>query len=409
MNPIRSTSNQNHPPIANFKYKPYYLDPTDQQTIQFTNTSYDPDGDQLSSTWLVDREVVSHEHDYSTKLPQGEHRIDLRVSDDTTETENIVITRVNVEPDQIFPTKQLHTKRKGVRYSAGAFAPEWPSPTPSAEEMDEQLDTIHDELGCNAIWIIAGRGFEDNLIRCAKLAITKGFERVYVQPMYMAASPEETVQKIGEFAGRVRALRQTSETVVYAVGHEFSLETNILDGRDWYERVQNLSEDWNKVTSTLPKMFASIVKVCKKEYGYEIAYAAAIFEVDLIPWENPIFESVCTDAYVCVGCGWTEDWVFRHLSDLKRYRKPVNSSEWGCMTYHDAGYLAASALASQEAYDEDEQANYVGRYCDLLNRAGIGGSYYTIYNDTYDKGYGLYNGNRRKKGFYAYKSYQRVT
>lgn len=43
---------------------------------------------------------------------------------------------------------------------------------------------------------------------------------------------------------------------------------------------------------------------------------------------------------------------------------------------------------------------------------GIGtvdGALLYIYNDEWDKGFGLYNGAERKKGFYMYKSYQRVS
>jgi hypothetical protein len=63
----------------------------------------------------------------------------------------------------------------------------------------------------------------------------------------------------------------------------------------------------------------------------------------------------------------------------------------------------------QNPYDENDQADYVRRYCDMLNRARISGCFYTQYNEDYDKGYGLYNPvtRKRKKGFYMYKSYQR--
>ena len=33
-----SASKINHPPVASFKRKPWYLNPTDQQTTQFTNS-----------------------------------------------------------------------------------------------------------------------------------------------------------------------------------------------------------------------------------------------------------------------------------------------------------------------------------------------------------------------------------
>jgi hypothetical protein len=44
----------------------------------------------------------------------------------------------------------------------------------------------------------------------------------------------------------------------------------------------------------------------------------------------------------------------------------------------------------------------------VSNRARIDGYFYTQYDDPcfFDKGFGLYNGFKRKKVFYMYKSYQ---
>jgi hypothetical protein len=280
--------------------------------------------------------------------------------------------------------------------------------------MDEQLDTIHHELGCNAIVIFAGGDYEDELIECARLAIEKGFDRIYVGPEYMAASPEETVERIGRLAPRVRTLREKSDSIVFLVGHEFGLETAIVPGNDWFERLENLKKGmgWDEITRILPGMFNKIIKVCNENYGYQIAYRAIAWtEVDLVPWSNAAFESVGVDAYVQEGVGWTEDWILNLLSRLKMYRKPVCSMEAGCYAIKGAGRFAGQAPLPENPYDEDEQANYIRRYCDMLNRARIDGYYYTAYNDDWDKGYGLYNPDtrKRKKGFYMYKSYQRAS
>jgi hypothetical protein len=50
-----STYLENHPPVASFRRRPYYLAPTDQQIVHFTNTSYDLDGDQLEASATVDQ------------------------------------------------------------------------------------------------------------------------------------------------------------------------------------------------------------------------------------------------------------------------------------------------------------------------------------------------------------------
>jgi len=415
------STRENHPPVASFRRKPWYLNPTDEQTIRLTNFSTDPDNDPLTYRWLVDNQPVSTEKDYTAKLSVGQHLVELKVSDPLTTS--TTTQGVMVEPDQIYPVKPLRLKYKGISYFAGPVPPDWAGiPNPNEEEMDEQLDTIRHDLGCNAIIITAGEAYEDRMIECGRLAIEKGFERIHVQPRYMGASPDETVERIGKFATRVRELRQVSEAVVYSVGHEFGLETAIISGDNWFERLKNFLRqdpgDLDKIRATLPKMFRDIFATCRENYGYKISYAAISYlETDIVPWEDPAFESVGVDAILEEGLGSTEDWVLDLLSHLKKYHKPIQSMEAGCMTFTGAGKVAGTAPLQTNSgiqelvYDEDEQANWIKRYCDLLNRARIDGYFYTQYNDPFffDKGFGLYNDFKRKKGFYMYKSYQRTS
>ena len=406
----------NHSPVAAFDYKPKYLNPTDHQTVRFTNMSYDPDGDPLNYNWMIDDQTVSQDKDYSTKLPVGQHLIKLRVAD--SQNEDITGHIVGADPDQIYPAKPLRLKYKGITYFAGPVPPDWAgAPNPDHDEMDEQLDTIRDDLGCNAIIISGGEDYEDKLIECGRLAIEKGFERIHIQPRYMGASPDETVERIGKFAPRVRELRQVSDVLVYSVGHEFGLETAILRGDSWSERLKNFMkqdpQDLQKIRVTLQKMFKGILAICRENYGYQVSYASIAYpETDVVPWEDQTFESVGLDVILEPWDYSTERWVLGLLSNLKRYNKPIQSMEAGCMTFTGAARVAGTApLHTQESqqYDEDEQANWLKRYCDLLNKARIDGYFYTQYNDNWDKGYALYNPytRKRKKGFYMYKSYER--
>jgi hypothetical protein len=405
-----------YPPYPDFKYRPYYLCPTDQQTIQFTNMSYDLGGDPLTHTWLVDNREVSHEHDYSTRLPVGEHLVDLQVSDGKqTRVSSATIT---VEPDQIYPTRPLHIKHKGMRMMVG-----WKGMAPIPIDItDEKLNIIHDELGCNAVIIFGNTEFEDGLIEAGRLAIQKGFDRIYVAPMYLDVPIDETVQKIGRFAKKVRVLREASDSVVFMVGHEFTFDAyGIVPGETYPDRLRYPLEDpewlkdsyWRSLNSVLPNAFKQIIALCRENYGYQIAYAATIDEASyIVPWSDPIFESVSSDAYIWEKVGWTENWVVNHLSELESFRKPVNSTEWGCMTYKKASqewYHDAPEDLEKYPYDEDEQAEYIAQYCNMLNRARIAGAFYTQIDDERPIGYGLYNGKKRKKGFYMYKSYRRTS
>jgi len=114
----------------------------------------------------------------------------------------------------------------------------------------------------------------------------------------------------------------------------------------------------------------------------ERLYAATIWEADhIVPWSDPIFESVSSNVYIEDRVGWTENWIMRHLSRLERRGKPVDSTESGCPTYKGAREQASSAFLDEDLakypYDEDDQASYIARYCEMLNKANISGAFST--------------------------------
>jgi len=411
-----------YPPYADFRYKPYYLCPTDQQTIEFTNTSYDLGGNPLTHAWLVDNVEVSNERDYSTELPVGEHAVELQVSDG--EQIRVRSATVTVEPDQIYPPKQLHIQHKGMRMMVG-----WKGMAPIPIDItDEKLDIIHDELACNAVLIFGNTEFEDDLIEAGRLAIRKGFDRIYVAPLYLDLPIDETVENIGGFATKVKVLREESDSMVFMIGHEFTFDAyGIVPGETHPDRLRYPIEHpewvrssyWKALNSVLPEAFRRIIALCRENYGYQIAYAATPDEAaSIVPWSDPIFESVSSDAYIWEKAGWTEDWVVKHLSELKEFGKPVNSTEWGCLTYKGASqeWGFTDEDFAKYPYDEDEQARYIAQYCNMLNRAHISGAFCNQLDDERLRGYGLYRatdppyfgaGSSRKKGFYMYKSYRR--
>ncbi len=411
----------NNPPYADFELvKPKYILPAVGQEVLLRSTSKDEDGDPLIQKLYVN-EVLEQETqttnqpiDFRFKFKQpGTNRVKLEVSDGKlTDAREYYY---EVEPDQIYPTKPFNLKYKGIGYFAGNL-PGWPSsPTPSRDRMERELEIIRDDLGCNAVRIVAGGSYEDNLIECGKLAVDLGFDRIFICPRYMDETMEKTIERIGAFGGRVRDLKEISESIVYMVGNEFPLDTfDMIGGGGYYARVANMNKDWGRVVKMLPAMMREIIRVCREKYGYPISYAAIVKEVDLIPWSDPAFESVGVNAYLMEYYGW-DNWRVRKLfGGLKLYRKPIHSTEWGCMSYTDAGrYGAMAALhfSSGRGYDEDEQANYIDRYCRMLNQTGIDGSFYIDYFETgagSDTSYTLLNGVRRKKGFYMYKSFQRL-
>jgi len=413
------TTGINHPPvIPGIKIWPKYINPTTEYLIKLSTDAYDPDNDPLTYNWSIGGKDVSHEASFSTKLPEGRHWVGLEVSDGI---ESVGAgNSVTVEPDQIYPTQSLYVRYKGIGYSAGTYSPSTANiPTPTIDEMDEQLQTIHNELGCNAIMIYGGGDYENNLIECGRIAVEKGFELVYLQPKYLDATPEETIERIAKFADKVRVLREKyGNAISFCIGHEFGLETlGMIPGDNWNERleyqIKHPYEEWVAgVKRELPEMFRKLIPVVKEIYNNGFTYAAAVWEADLVPWDDPSFEAVCTNAYLMERYGQTKSWVINHLRSLEKHKKPVFSSEWGCITTK-GGDKFAGAPSTQEIlespYDEETQRNYIYIYgTDILNQAKIAGCIYTIYNENWDKGYGLYYNKKRKRGWYQYKAFERV-
>jgi len=396
-----TTSKLELPPFAKFQSRPQFINPTDQQAIEFINLSWDADGDPLTYEWLIDNRPVSTQKDFSTKLPVGLHLVQLNVSDGTTKSTATNI--VTVEPDQIYPSGQLKVRYKGVNYWTPSFK--------TTDQIDEELDTIQKELGCNAIILFGEHPAEEILIQGVKFAVEKDYERVYVSPRFIDATIEEAIAGTGNFAWKVRQLRDMSEKIVLVAGHELGADIRgIIPGDTYLERSVYIAthDDWVElVGAKFPDFLARIMEICKENYGYPVAYQASAAEYKLVNWSDPIFESVGVDAYISGGSNGD----VLALSGLKRFRKPVLSTEWGCMTYTGSGGVAGIAQVYEEKnpYDEDEQANYIRKYCETLNKIGIDGSFYTIYNDNDPKGFGLLNGTKRKKGFYMYKSYQKAS
>lgn len=415
----RRTTGVNYPPqISKIMIKPQTILPTTEYLIQLSNDAYDPDGDPLTYKWSIDHKEVGREPSFSIKLPEGYHWVDCLVSDGREERG--MGASVTVELDQIYTEKRpLYMKEKGTSYYVGNIMPEGPNVFPSEEEMYEQLDTIHNDLGCNAIIITGGDKWEDKIIRGSEMAIKKGFDRVYVQPRYVNYTPDETVKKIGEFAPKVRSLREKyGEVVAFCVGHEFLFETVIIRGGGFFERWKNgmTGADVDKIKQTLPEMFKEIIAVCKKNYGYPITYAATPYEAyeNLVPWSDPTFEAIGVDTYITEvqGIMNDENWWFNLFSRLKKVKKPIISFDWGMMSYENADKWGGLSplYAGNYPYDEEPQVRYIVRTLNMLNQARITGCHWVDYNDVYAAGHGLYNPItlERKKGFYMLKSHEIV-
>jgi hypothetical protein len=407
-----TTSRANRPPKADFEIKPKYINPTNETIIKFINKSTDPDADPLTFTWLIDGQPVSQDKDYATRLRVGRHQIQLRVTDGQTTASNY--EAITVEPDQIYPAKNIRIKIKGMKYAVGRAAPELtvtPKEIPNHEKMVDQLGTIHDEMGCNAVYLQAGAEYEDNLFDACEIAIQKQFDHIYPDLKFMHTPLDETVERLRKLAPRMAVLREKSPSITWVIGSEYVFQIkDIIPGNTFQEQTAWMYANNNgyitRMRENIPQVFRRIIPVIKANYPYPVAYAAEVNEAQFVPWNDPIFECVGTDAYLQDAWGANEAYLINYFSNLKRFGIPVIDFEFGCKAFTGAGAQTGYPPGWNKApYDENEQANYIDRYCAMQDRAGIDGIFYYIYNEEWDRGFGLYNGMSRKRGFYMYKSY----
>ena len=425
--PIQTPAN--NPPVVDLKIvSPRFLNPYVGQKVKFGYVVSDEDGDQLAlklieddqtvKEWTVEKapnSQITNVDDVISRSYQkeGGHKLVLEASDKDKKSKRWDDISFDVETEQIpdYPTKPLDVKYKGINYYATGISG-WGFYTPTKDQMNEHFDTILNELGCNAIIVTGDGNAEDHLIESTRLALGKGFDSVYIHPRYVNESIDTALEKLAKFAPKVKSLREESSKVVFMIGREFSIEqSGIVRGSDWFTRLANIARDWNRIQSMFGPYTWKVISALNKSYGHELAYASGAWEADLVPWDNPAFESVMTNAYIDQYYGHTETNVLGQLSGLKRYGKPVHSTEWGCFAFPDGEkYGGGGSLFKPWQFPEDqkEQANYIIKYLNMLNRAKIDGSFYILYDDPFPQSTGLLNGTRRRLGFYAYKSYRRA-
>jgi len=208
---------------ADFDYKPKrkYISHSPDETIEFRNlTRFE--GNRPYVVWSVDDVKASEDWDFSTQLTPGEHIIKLVVRNEDRTDSKLEDMEVD-ESGFSFPENQLNVRLKGVDFTPGFRDGAWKPLT--EEQMEEDLDVINHELGCNAVRIF---GDMDGLvIRCAGIALKKSFDCIVLAPRYVDSTVEETTRRVGTFAKEAEKLRTESNVVELCVANELSIEADL--------------------------------------------------------------------------------------------------------------------------------------------------------------------------------------
>jgi hypothetical protein len=411
-----------------------HIAPTDRDLILFLNNSTDPDTpiEAPDSKWYIQYngtgnwQYLNASKDYSARLPAGQHTIKLVISDG--QNQDFMIESIAVDKSDVYPTEQFTIDLKGMNYHIGRrYLGEY-GRYPDADEINESLEVIRNELGCNAIKLFGDN--PDVMVFAAQKAIEKGFQTIILSlrfkyaespPPYREATIDEHVKAVIEFSKRAEELRKTFGGIVLCIGEELQYTvTGLVDAPSYDERINlywKLTEEKRAaVNARLNEYLAIMVKGVRENFLGPVTYSPNEGTRFAVKWRELGLDIVSPMSYYGTE-QWTETKAVKDLLEFKKYGTPIYVTEFGAQCCVGAMADAGGDLCSRQTsptYSQDEQAQYIDRVLRIFAKARVDGIFYWdfIYKVEDDaESYGLMNWNRgdtlatRKLGFYKYKSY----
>ena len=414
----------NRPPKATFTYRTptrtlKYIAPTDRDLIMFLNNSTDPDGDPLTSRWYVryngtgDWKLLNGSRDHWGRLSVSNekgHEIKLVVSDGMKEDAAAAI--LPFDPAHMYKTTELlGVSLKGINYHVGRrYMGDYGS-TPTPDEINESLEVIRTELGCNAIKL-----YGDNLdvmIFSAEKAAEKGFQTIILSQRYSFTAPnqettiDEHVKAVIEFSKKAEAFRIKHDDVILNIGEELQYTVSgLVDAPSYSERTQIYSkmnpEERAVVDKKLNAYLGQMLEGVRSNFLGPVTYSPNPMTKFAIKWQELGFDIVGPMGYY-PDDGWnTESNIIKDLIRLKTYGKPVIITESGCECFVGAD---KGILYNNQEYYPEEQVKYLNRVMPAFMKARIDGIMhftfiYKVADDADSYGLMLWNKNNYvRRGF----------
>jgi hypothetical protein len=433
------------PPSPRFSYRTSqrsltHVVPTSDEEIQFINETEEPFYlPPVGYSWSVDGKLVSNSRAYSCRLPETKstgtpHTVELDgirafIPSSFRQT-------IDVDPARLpeYPERKMDIPIKGVVYRISDPTRGSPWRSPTDDEMAEDLQVIHDELGCNAIRIFGDykdwpdrRQYFDSVdelvLRCASKSIDVGFDVIAVSPVYDSLNIDETVRRVGSLAPKVEALsKMTDKTVLYVVGNSVSFfASGIVEGTTDDERLQEAlrRKDDPIFIAELNRAVERLLGASRKNApDLKLSYAAGPLEANMsrLKWDQMDVDVIGIMTYLDDA---SRQYLPSMVSDSKRYGKPVFSIEFGSKTVEGA-FHQVDLEPETRNYNEQDQATGISRTLEFLVESGVDGCFLFNYKEKErdlwgGRGYSILRFRNdsvplvRKLGFHAYKSHQRVT
>ena len=275
---------------------------------------------------------------------------------------------------------------KGINYDVGTqYTPTYMTRSEfggiNTSIMQRELRVIRTQLNCNAVRICG----EDisKLIECSRIALSYGLQ-VWLSPRLINGNEYETIKHVKRCAIEAEKLRIINPNIIFIVGNELIMDMkSIISGQTYQERGSNLAKNVaigtirdifgeSPINQKLNDFLRNVVSEVKPIFKGNMTYASHISES--VDWS--IFDIISINAYRNKA---TDNIFFSYkgkLERLKKFKKPIAVTEFGCGSYKGAEYEAGFGyinvdwdknppeIKGNKKRDENVQANYL---LDLLN------------------------------------------
>lgn len=278
--------------------------------------------------------------------------------------------------------------QRGIMYDSGvSYAPGHNSfPGWNRNTVQQELQSIADELHCNAVTIIG-----DDLSRLretAEIACQVGL-MIWIQPREVDSTPEQMLARLAETAKFSEQLRARYGHVCLNVGCEYSIfVSGSIPGADFNARHRALGWVWlllPLVNLRLNRLLKRAARTAREHFNGTLGYGAGAWEdVDWRP-----FDVVSLDYYLD---SYTWSHYVEGLRRLQRHGKPVVIAEFGCCAYRGAPWRGGGGgwiqnwndintryVKQNVQRDERVQAEYIERLLNFFTAEEVLGAYVCMY------------------------------
>ncbi len=288
---------------------------------------------------------------------------------------------------------------KGINYDVGT---RYQSETSTRKNFDasiarSEIEIIKNDLHCNSIRVSGDD--TSRLILASEIALELGMT-VWLSPVLINHSQEDTLQFVACCAREAERLRQQYGSIYFVVGCESSIFVQgIVPGDSVEERVGRLFSPLGlvkhvlkldgKTQKNLGGFLDRLVNQARLHFNGKLSYASGIWE--RIDWTA--FDFVGIDHY---RASYNRRFYRKQLASYRKFNKPIAVLEFGCCTYkgaEDKGAIGWAIvnwqgdkpqLKGDYSRDETVQAEYILDILRILDEEDVLGAYvFTFVNPFY--------------------------